>query len=92
MSLLLAQASTPVDTVDMVCTAVGQADGLCVLLLVGTAHVDVVGAGSGIAEVWGVLVDANDPGQGAFDGSAVRLVYHVEPPNRFWPKTSLKPY
>ena len=92
MSLLLAQGGTPVETVDMVCTTVGQADGLCVLVLVGTAHVDAVGSGSGIAEVWGVLIDASDPSQGAFAGSAVRLVYHVEPPNRFWPKTSLKPY
>lgn len=54
--------------------------------------VDMVFAGVGIAEVWGVLVDANDPAQGAFAGSTVRIVYHVEPPNRFWPKTSLKPY
>lgn len=57
-----------------------------------TNTVDGVATCVGIAEVWGVLIDANAPGTGAFEASAVRLVYHVDPPNRFWPKKTLKPY
>lgn len=54
--------------------------------------VDAVGTCVGIAEVWGVLIDAQAPGSGAFQASTVRIVYHVDPPNRFWPKKTLKPY
>lgn len=57
-----------------------------------SSTVEVVAIGTGIAEVWGILMDADAPGSGPFSGSAVRFVYHVDPPNRFWPKKTLKPY
>lgn len=92
MSLLLAQSAGIPNALDMVGQATGSADVQGVLVLVVPVHLDLVGSATGIAEVWGVLVDASDPANGAFEGSAVRLVYQVEPPNRFWPRKSLKPY
>lgn len=92
MSLLLAQGGSPANAIDLVGAATGHADVSGVLILVLPMAVDLVGSGTAIAEVWGVVVDANDPASGAFDATAVRLVYQVDPPNRFWPRKSLKPY
>lgn len=92
MSLLLAQSAGIPNAQDMVGQATGSAEVLGVLVLVLPVHLDLVGSATGIAEVWGVVVDGSDPATGAFEGTAVRLVYHEEPPNRFWPRKSLKPY
>ncbi|MBS0150460.1 MAG: hypothetical protein JSR31_05920 [Nitrospira sp.] len=90
MSLLLAGRSSTPNAVDFVATATGQVDVLGVLILAVPVQLDLVGIGTGIAAVWGVMVDGNEAGMAAASG--VRLMYHDEPPNRFWPRTSLKPY
>lgn len=89
MSLLLAQSSPLLNRLDVVGSGNGDCGGFGVLVLIATAPVDAVGQCTGIAEVWGVVVDGNEL---VFDESGVRLMYRDDPPNRFWPTISLKPY